>query len=151
MQAGVALKRMQQILNTSSPYSLIKETEGLITTVSTVNSALVAAARQQALAKIDGHLVIVTRDIEAAKGDAGLRAACMRPLEELKGAVQSEESLAHITQIETETLKEFDLATSRIEEFVRKATEQPKEEGGPSGPEPTRYGDWERNGIAVDF
>lgn len=25
------------------------------------------------------------------------------------------------------------------------------EEGGPSGPEPTRYGDWERRGIAVDF
>jgi len=26
-----------------------------------------------------------------------------------------------------------------------------KEEGGPSGPEPTRYGDWERKGIASDF
>lgn len=26
-----------------------------------------------------------------------------------------------------------------------------KEEGGPDGPEPTRYGDWERKGIAVDF
>lgn len=25
------------------------------------------------------------------------------------------------------------------------------ENGGPSGPEPTRYGDWERKGIAVDF
>jgi hypothetical protein len=25
------------------------------------------------------------------------------------------------------------------------------EQGGPSGPEPTRYGDWERKGIAVDF
>jgi hypothetical protein len=25
------------------------------------------------------------------------------------------------------------------------------ETGGPSGPEPTRYGDWERKGIAVDF
>ena len=25
------------------------------------------------------------------------------------------------------------------------------ERGGPSGPEPTRYGDWERKGIAVDF
>ena len=23
--------------------------------------------------------------------------------------------------------------------------------GGPTGPEPTRYGDWERKGIAVDF
>ncbi|HEY9548987.1 MAG TPA: succinate dehydrogenase assembly factor 4 [Kiloniellaceae bacterium] len=26
-----------------------------------------------------------------------------------------------------------------------------KELGGPSGPEPTRYGDWERKGICVDF
>jgi hypothetical protein len=28
---------------------------------------------------------------------------------------------------------------------------RPAEEGGPSGPEPTRFGDWERKGIAVDF
>jgi hypothetical protein len=27
----------------------------------------------------------------------------------------------------------------------------PKEIGGPEGPEPTRYGDWERKGICVDF
>lgn len=25
------------------------------------------------------------------------------------------------------------------------------EHGGPAGAEPTRYGDWERKGIAVDF
>jgi len=25
------------------------------------------------------------------------------------------------------------------------------ERGGPRGPEPTRFGDWERKGIAVDF
>lgn len=28
---------------------------------------------------------------------------------------------------------------------------RPAEEGGPAGPEPTRYGDWERKGVAVDF
>ncbi len=27
----------------------------------------------------------------------------------------------------------------------------PKEQGGPKGPEPTRYGDWEKKGIASDF
>jgi hypothetical protein len=27
----------------------------------------------------------------------------------------------------------------------------PKEIKGPKGPEPTRYGDWENNGIASDF
>jgi hypothetical protein len=27
----------------------------------------------------------------------------------------------------------------------------PPEKGGPKGPEPTRFGDWERNGIISDF
>lgn len=27
----------------------------------------------------------------------------------------------------------------------------PREIGGPAGPEPTRYGDWEINGLASDF
>lgn len=29
--------------------------------------------------------------------------------------------------------------------------EKSAEKGGPKGPEPTRYGDWERNGRCVDF
>jgi len=28
---------------------------------------------------------------------------------------------------------------------------KPTEYGGPKGPEPTRYGDWEKNGRCVDF
>ncbi|SMF78280.1 Protein of unknown function [Tistlia consotensis] len=31
------------------------------------------------------------------------------------------------------------------------APARPKELGGPEGPEPTRYGDWERKGICYDF
>jgi hypothetical protein len=31
------------------------------------------------------------------------------------------------------------------------AARLPAEDGGPAGPEPTRYGDWERKGVAVDF
>lgn len=27
----------------------------------------------------------------------------------------------------------------------------PKELGGPKGPEPTRFGDWEHNGRCIDF
>ena len=36
----------------------------------------------------------------------------------------------------------------------RQATAEPAaapENDGPKGPEPTRYGDWERKGVAVDF
>ena len=31
------------------------------------------------------------------------------------------------------------------------AAAKPPEVNGPAGPEPTRFGDWERKGIAVDF
>lgn len=34
---------------------------------------------------------------------------------------------------------------------ARDATERPREIGGPRGPEPTRYGDWERAGRCIDF
>ncbi|MCU0809111.1 MAG: DUF1674 domain-containing protein [Candidatus Contendobacter sp.] len=29
--------------------------------------------------------------------------------------------------------------------------QKPKEFGGPKGPEPTRYGDWEKAGRCIDF
>ncbi len=31
------------------------------------------------------------------------------------------------------------------------APKLPKEIGGPAGPEPTRYGDWEQKGRCTDF
>ena len=38
------------------------------------------------------------------------------------------------------------------ERRAKEATKQlPPELGGPKGPEPTRYGDWENKGIASDF
>ncbi len=33
----------------------------------------------------------------------------------------------------------------------KKTNKRPREIGGPQGPEPTRYGDWERKGRCVDF
>lgn len=30
-------------------------------------------------------------------------------------------------------------------------TPRPREVGGRKGPEPTRYGDWEKNGRCIDF
>jgi hypothetical protein len=42
-------------------------------------------------------------------------------------------------------------AAARHAEARRKAAEPVKEVGGPSGPEPTRYGDWEKKGLTSDF
>ncbi len=44
------------------------------------------------------------------------------------------------------------LAEAEARRKARQASESRKaEKGGPNGVEPTRYGDWERGGIAYDF
>jgi len=44
-------------------------------------------------------------------------------------------------------------ALAEAEQRRKKAAAKalPPEQGGPKGPEPTRFGDWERKGIASDF
>lgn len=43
------------------------------------------------------------------------------------------------------------LAEAEARRKAAKAQDRPKELGGRDGPDPVRYGDWEKNGIAVDF
>jgi len=46
-------------------------------------------------------------------------------------------------------------ARAKAEAEARRAADKPShppsEIGGPGGPEPTRYGDWERKGVISDF
>lgn len=43
------------------------------------------------------------------------------------------------------------LAEAEARRKAEKPVALPAEKGGPRGPEPTRYGDWEKKGIASDF
>jgi hypothetical protein len=51
----------------------------------------------------------------------------------------------------TPTSKKPSAATPAIKPVVQKPGAKPAEHGGPPGPEPTRYGDWEKNGRCIDF
>lgn len=57
----------------------------------------------------------------------------------------------------TETPKDLPPAAQRAlteaedRRKIADAIERPTELGGRDGPEPVRYGDWEKKGIAVDF
>ena len=43
------------------------------------------------------------------------------------------------------------LAEAEERRKVAQALDLPPELGGRDGPEPVRYGDWERKGLAIDF
>ena len=43
------------------------------------------------------------------------------------------------------------LAEAEERRKAARALDLPPETGGRDGPEPVRYGDWEKKGIAIDF
>jgi hypothetical protein len=119
--AAAALKRMREILASPSPYGLVQEADGLIQKVSSHNAGLVDERRRQALAKIDAAIQEVTREITAAAGDPGLRATCFQPLQNLRGQVEREESLAHISQAAGDVEQLADAALGCIEQSRKPA------------------------------
>lgn len=52
-------------------------------------------------------------------------------------------------ETESETTGQEDQADSSATETTNQST--PTEIGGRKGPEPVRYGDWEKNGRCIDF
>jgi hypothetical protein len=58
------------------------------------------------------------------------------------------ESSRRLSPAAERALKE---AEERRRQRDAQATTAPAESGGQKGPEPTRYGDWEKNGLISDF
>ena len=50
-----------------------------------------------------------------------------------------------------EAQRALDEAAARRAEQARQKAQAPQEQGGRGGLEPTRYGDWEKDGLTSDF
>jgi hypothetical protein len=69
-----------------------------------------------------------------------------RPADPMPGAAAPRKPLTPAAQ---RALAEAEARNAAAEQAA--AASRPKEVGGPEGPEPTRYGDWEKGGLASDF
>jgi len=57
----------------------------------------------------------------------------------------------HISRMTEDTGTTAKETPKQAPDAAPKRTGEPREIGGPKGPEPTRYGDWEQNGRCTDF
>ena len=130
--AGSALRRVNEILSAASPYRLIREAEGLISTVREVNEELLSVRRAQVLATINQQATDVGAEISTAGGDESLKTMCLTPLENLAKQVSAQDSLAHIGQAESESVRLKDEALTMVEQYLaRKAKEGKTEQDKP--------------------
>ena len=65
-----------------------------------------------------------------------------------KEAIRSD---IRITQDDLPPAAKRALAEAEARRKTAKNIEMPTELGGRDGPEPVRYGDWEKKGMAIDF
>ena len=126
--AGAALRRMGEILAAPSPYELVKETEGLIRTVSEVNEELLSERRVRVLATIAEQTASVRTEVSTASGDESFKTTCLTPLENLAKRVTTHDSLAHIGQAESEAVRLKDEALTQVEQYLARKAEEGKEE-----------------------
>ncbi len=125
--SGPAMKRMREILKASAPYGMIKEVDGLIRKVEVVNDRLVEERRVNALKRVDERIAGVKREMEDVYTTPDLSNRCLKPLQDLRKAVETEGSIAHIFQYQEEAADAFDDAVEVLQ--VAAGEREPEPDG----------------------
>lgn len=133
-QAEKALLRMNQILETPAPYSLIHEVEGLIQAVSVVNVELLEVRRTTALQVIDEQIDLVAKDLNDVEADQALENNCLHSLHGLKTKVQAEQSIAHLVKAEIDAVNYRDQAADKINDFISRRNDEASDDTDSDAP-----------------
>ena len=123
--AGPAWKRMGKILKDPAPYGMIKESDGLIQKVEITNTRLLAEKRTQTLECIDKRIHDVKQEMQNMYTIPAIHNQCLHPLQQLRLAVATESSIAHIFQYQEDALDAFDEAIKTLEEASGKRPPEP--------------------------
>lgn len=91
-----ALKRMDEILFSPSPYGMLKEVNPLVSTVEKVNDQIVGKARERATVQVDKGISQVKEILTEAGAPDDLSNQALKPLQDLKKKISEEISIPNI-------------------------------------------------------
>lgn len=114
-QARKGLEQMQLIREAPSPYGLIKEVETLIQTTNSINQQLLKAERDKVEAHIDSLCLQLDKEAKAAGIEGEVLQQGLKSLQDLQRVLSTQESIAHIGQVDRQSLSLYDRALERLE------------------------------------
>jgi len=95
--AGKAMKRMSEILDSQSPYGILKEVNGLILRVETVNEALVTEKRASAVSEIEDKINLLSDLLKEKKAKDDFCNQTLVPFQDVKKKMLTEYSIPQMT------------------------------------------------------
>lgn len=126
INAGPALKQLHTIAEVPAPYGMLKDVDGLVSTISAINEKLVEERRAKALLELDAKIVNVTKGLDAMRADVDFRNHVLLPLQKVKLHVAEETSIPDISY----QLEEFDQAVEDALDQIERMKSSP----GPENP-----------------
>jgi hypothetical protein len=123
-EANKALLEISNILQSKSPYGQIKNTDTLINSVEMFNQKLLVEYRKAAENVINTQTELIQMDLTIVHASEELKNICLIQLSNLKAKVNSENSLAHLLEMENQAKALRDQATFKISEFSNKLAKE---------------------------
>jgi hypothetical protein len=111
-----ALKRMLEIEKAPHPYTMIKEVDGLIARVDTVNIELLQKRQASAEKEVDTKIDQLKAELDKHNADANYHNEILFPIQQVKKKIQEEYSIPEISYKISETQELFEDAFIEIEE-----------------------------------
>ncbi len=124
--AKAALAELQAIESADSPYALLHKVAGLITSVQTVNDAIITERRALALNLVN----VKINQLEAEIAKSGLATPelsnkLLRPLQHIKQDLETETSIAGIYMLQSQTIGEcLDESLYNLDVVIKQSHEQ---------------------------
>ena len=115
-RSSEALKKLEDILSNPEPYSLIRDIDGLLSSVDSVNQKILNSRRERAIQSIEAKITQVKSELDSINADSDTRNAILTPFQNLKTAIGAEESIQRVAFKEGEEADQvFNNALESIE------------------------------------
>lgn len=117
--ADKALNKMEQILSAPNPYKMLKDVNGLISSVQAVNQAMISKNCETAVKEVDEKIKSITSLLNQNKADDSMKNRILYPLQDIKKKIESEYSIPQISYFVKEAHEKFEDEWVEIEETFK--------------------------------
>lgn len=113
--AAHALKRLQEIAAHDAPYGMIKDVEGYILKVATVNECMICDAKKVMRTDLDAKINIVTSLLDKINTTTDLRKQILHPLQNILNTIEDEQSIPFLSYTREESEKLIEESIDKID------------------------------------
>ena len=117
--AAQALKKLDDIYQSSEPYNHIKKINGLIESVEAINKQLIQEKQSHALARVEKRIEGIKQLLEESQANSDISNQALFALQQCKIRIESQTSISHIFSEQNEASILEDAAINLINDHIQ--------------------------------